>query len=405
MKKLVRKLKDTNKPLLFMTILYLIIGLVFIVSASSIISQLYFGNAFYYFINQSFFIILGTVASLILITCFKTKILSILGLKSDKASTFGIVFVIFIIIYIISKVAFNSNNDTFTINIGNRSVQVVEFIKLLTILFLSDAFYKWVNKEEHIKGDYLFPLLVASIPVIFIFIRGDKGSALVLALIVSIMVLFIPNVAKQKGFKIIKRLIVVFLILGFLVAIFAKYVLKYADDRIKDNYIVGRFMYADPCNSDSFKYQVCNGFIAIRNGGIKGLGIGESTQKYLYLPYSHTDFIFPIIVEETGVIFGSLIIVGYAIIAGIIFKISSQAYNFRGSLLCFGVGVFLLVHVFVNLGGALGLIPLTGIPLPLLSFGGTSVITMLISFSFVQMVNIETRERKSELKLKKAIGE
>ena len=177
-------------------------------------------------------------------------------------------------------------------------------------------------------------------------------------------------------------------------------------DENSNNYILNRLNYVNPCDryQKESGYQVCNGFIAIDNGGLTGVGIGNSTQKYLYLPASHTDFIFPIIVEELGVILSTLIIIGYMFIAYSIFDIATKCYNLRNSLICFGIGVYFLVHIFINLGGVLGLIPLTGIPLPLLSYGGSSLLAMFIAFSIVQRICAENKHIKRKKELKKIVG-
>ena len=123
---------------------------------------------------------------------------------------------------------------------------------------------------------------------------------------------------------------------------------------------------------------MCNGFIAIKNGGLFGLGFGNSTQKYLYLPEAHTDFIFPIICEELGSIVGAIIINGYGIMLWRILFIAKHANNVRNSIIAYGTFIYLALHILVNLLGVLALIPLTGVPLPLLSYGGSFTLNALI---------------------------
>ena len=138
------------------------------------------------------------------------------------------------------------------------------------------------------------------------------------------------------------------------------------------------------------------------NGGLFGVGIGNSVQKYMYLPASHTDFIFPIIVEEFGVISGIIIIIGYMAIAYFIFKVASNTYKLQNSLICYGVGIYFILHIFVNLCGVLGILPLTGVPLPFLSYGGSFCIVLLGSFGVIQRINIENMKERRERILKKS---
>ena len=109
-------------------------------------------------------------------------------------------------------------------------------------------------------------------------------------------------------------------------------------------------------------YQVCNGYIAIHNGGLFGVGLGASTQKYLYLPAAHTDFIFAIITEELGLIGGGCVLIAYIFLLFRILVIARNATNLRNSIIAFGTFAYILSHITINLGGLLAIIPLTGVP-------------------------------------------
>ena len=137
---------------------------------------------------------------------------------------------------------------------------------------------------------------------------------------------------------------------------------------------------------------------------IKGVGIGASVQKYLYLPASHTDFIFPIVVEELGAIVGVVIIIGYMYIIFLIFRVASSSYNLQNSIICYGIGINIMLHIFVNLGGVLGIIPLTGVPLPFLSYGGSFCLTTICSLAVVQRIHIENREEKKQREINKIVN-
>ena len=157
-----------------------------------------------------------------------------------------------------------------------------------------------------------------------------------------------------------------------------------------------RFQYKNPCSRyrEETGYQVCNGFIAIHNGGLLGKGLGNSTQKYLYLPESHTDFIFPIIVEELGLIAGIVIILGYAFMLYRILRIAKKSSTLNGAILCYGTFIYMLTHILINLLGILALIPLTGVPLPLLSYGGSFTINIIVMLFIVQRVSIENNNHE-----------
>jgi len=139
---------------------------------------------------------------------------------------------------------------------------------------------------------------------------------------------------------------------GILIAAVA---VMYSGTEVFKSYQMKRFEFKNPCSRyrEDTGYQVCNGFIAINNGGLFGVGLGNSSQKYLYLPESHTDFIFPIIVEELGSIVGSLIIIGYIVILYRILKIAKEAENIRLGVIAYGVFLYVLFHILINLLGIL----------------------------------------------------
>ena len=161
---------------------------------------------------------------------------------------------------------------------------------------------------------------------------------------------------------------------------------------------MSRFDFFNPCSKyETTGYQICNGFIALNDGGLFGLGIGKSKQKYSYIPEPHTDSIFAIIGEEHGAIKCSFIFLTYIFVLFRILKISTNATTLRGRYICLGIATYIFMHIFINLGGLFGIIPLTGVPLPFLSYGGTFAISLMCSLAVVQRVHIETKLEKFKL--------
>ena len=128
------------------------------------------------------------------------------------------------------------------------------------------------------------------------------------------------------------------------------------------------------------------------------LGIGKSKQKYSYIPEPHTDSAFAIIAEEYGIIRTIFIFIGYTVILQRLTSIASKASTLRGRYISVGVAAYIFAHIFINLGGMFGVIPLTGVPLPFLSYGGSFVLSLIISIFIVQRVNIETKNKKIKIK-------
>ena len=229
---------------------------------------------------------------------------------------------------------------------------------------------------------------------------GDYGSAAIMAALYALVFISVPSTKKDKFVTWTKRIACIGLIVCVLILKFGYLVIP--QKVLESDYRLNRLVYKSPCDryEDNSGYQVCNGYIAIDNGGMSGVGIGESVQKYLYLPASHTDFIFPIVVEELGTITGVLIIIGYMVIIFLVFKVAIECENLQNSIICYGIAIYFMLHIFVNLGGVLGIIPLTGVPLPFLSYGGSFCITVICSFAIVQRINMENLEEKRIKELK-----
>ena len=158
-----------------------------------------------------------------------------------------------------------------------------------------------------------------------------------------------------------------------------------------------RFDFTNPCSEEKFYTtgnQVCNSYIAFNNGDVWGKGLGNSTQKYLYLPESHTDFIFAIVVEELGMVLSTGIILLFVLLLARIIIIGKNSTSSRGSVICYGVAIYIFLHITINLLGIMGLLPLTGVPLPFLSYGGSFTFSLIFALSMVQRVAVETKMKK-----------
>ena len=264
------------------------------------------------------------------------------------------------------------------------------------IMFLA-SYYDY-NKE---KLDSIKILLIPLIPVLIIFatvaVQPDLGTAMIIALISFFMFFSLPM--PKKNMRKLRFVVLVLAVLG--IGIFALF-----GNKILKPYQKERFNFKDPCEryQQESGYQLCNSFIAFKNGGITGQGIGKSTQKYLYLPESYTDFIFPIIVEEWGAWLGALLIVLYLIIIYRLYSIARKSTNLYNSLLSYGICIYVLMHVTINLVGIMGLAPLTGVPLPFLSYGGSYAMSLMCALAVAERVSIESynKKQKKEKKLKNA---
>lgn len=371
-----------NKPLLFLSLGLLIFGLFMILSASSMESYVRYDKSPYeYFLRQGLFIIASLIASIIVI-----KIPTKTYARFEKV----ILVIPFILLAAVFLFGTEVNNAKSWLRFGPIRLQPSEFIKIIYIIYLA-VYYE--RNKDHLddKWTILFPIIMAMITFFIIAMQPDLGTATILAMLVGILFYAVPmpKVFKQYVNKLLVGGIV---LVAVLMIVTGGSILKpYQRDRLNFFYPCERYQ-------EQSGYQLCNSFIALKNGGLTGQGIGKSTQKYLYLPEGYTDFIFPIIVEEWGLFVGIAIIVLYFIVLYQIYKIAKAATNFRNSMIAYGVLAYMALHICVNLGGVLGLLPLTGVPLPFLSYGGSFCLSLMISLALVQRVSIETGLEKLKAK-------
>lgn len=363
--------------LLIIMIIYSIVGLIMIFSASSVSTVLrYHVPQYHFFLRQAIFLLASFILGFLIVIRFPTS-------KYKYIAPFAIVG---IIVALIGLFAYGqiTNNAQSWYDLGFFNLQPSEFSKSIIIVFLAVAYSRLEKKKVNNIYAFLIPVAICLFIAVLIALQPDFGTALIICGIVFFIFISIPYV-KQNFIKVLK--------IGVVCLVVAALALLYSGAEIFNSRQMKRFEFRNPCEryQEDTGYQVCNGFIAIHNGGLFGVGLGNSSQKYLYLPESHTDFIFPIIVEELGLLVGVLLIVGYMIMLWRILKIARAAENLRLSILAYGVFLYLLFHILINLLGILALIPLTGVPLPLLSYGGSFTINVVIMLFVVERVNIENK--------------
>ena len=384
MKKMLSKM---DRPLLFFTILYSVFGLIMILSASSVSAVLrYHVSTYYFFIRQLLFIIVSFAIGIV-----------ILKLPTSKYKYFTPFLVLGILaalagLFIYGRI---SNGAQSWYKIGFFNLQPTEFAKSIIIIYMAVFYDRILKKKNTNVYNYLIPIAVAIVMFLLICMQPDFGGAVILAGITFLIFIILP--IEKNNFTRLLKFLGIALIIGGIVFI------NSGNDFFNETQMA-RFKFKEPCKryKEDTGYQVCNGFIAMHNGGLFGVGLGNSTQKYLYLPEAHTDFIFAIIVEELGLIFGILVILGYLYILYRILRVAKKSYTLRGSILAYGTFALIFMHLLINFLGSLAVIPLTGVPLPLLSYGGSFTINIIMMLFVVQRVSIENNiaREKQEMVLK-----
>ena len=382
MKNVINCLKKVDKILLICSLILFVFGLLMVFSASNVTSAAKLNNPYHYFYFQLLFLVVGLILGFISISFFSTK--------SYGKISWGLmlVFMATLIGVLIYGRVTNDAKSWLPLFAGIK-FQPSEFAKVTTIVWVSYLCCGIKNLKKWVR--YTLIGLLVGINAILIMMEPDFGTAIIYLFIVFMMILALSFNKK------VKLWIVVSIIVGCcgIVLLFTN---KSMQEKFARQY--NRFVdFGNPCSEEKFYTsgnQLCNGYIAINNGNWKGLGLGDSTQKYLYLPEAYTDFIFAIIVEELGFIGGTITLIVMFICLWRIYVIGRNAPDPYGRLVCYGIFWYLLLHIIINLGGVFGLIPLTGVPLPFLSYGGSFMICTIMALSMVQRINIETRIEKDK---------
>lgn len=377
------KFKNMDKFLFILILIYTILGLVMVFSASSMTAVLEYGQSeSYFFVRQLFFVVLAYIAGFIILF-MPNKLINLFKSMSKIIAYVAIGILLFTLFF-----GKTINGATSWFQLGPITIQPSEFVKTMTILFIAFAFR---NPMKMFKGyKFLMPFVYGVICVALIAAQPDLGTAMILAVICFFMFLSLP--LKDKNYSKLKIVAGTGAIICGCLFFFGSDILK----NVLTDEQLSRLTYTNPCTRYSEKtgYQVCNGFIAMNNGGLFGAGLGNSKQKYLYLPEAYSDFIFPIVVEELGGIVASLIIVGFVVMLFRILKIAREAETLTGSLLAYGTFSLITAHLLINLLGVLAIIPLTGVPLPFLSSGGSFALNLIILLFITERVCIESKTRK-----------
>lgn len=261
------------------------------------------------------------------------------------------------------------------------SFQPSEFMKLSLILSLSSYYSDLSSYELREAKSHLIPFLMTAVPTVIILKQPDLGTAMLL-LGVGVGMIFLAGFPTKKF---------VWSVVGFLgiCPVGWHFLHDYQKNRILN--------FIDP-NRDPFGtgYHILQSRIAIGSGHVFGKGLFHGTQSSLnFLPEKHTDFIFTTISEELGFVGAVLIILLFAGLIYFFFWIGNESKSRFSRYLSFGLGLILFLHVFINIGMVLGILPVVGVPLPFLSYGGSSLITFMISCGLIISMSAKARGERN----------
>ncbi|WP_216830872.1 stage V sporulation protein E [Alkalihalobacterium elongatum] len=342
--------------LLIATIALLTIGVIMVYSASAVWAQYKFDDSFFFAKRQIFFAGAGVAAMLFIMNVDYWT-----WRKWSKVLL--IICFILLIIVLIPGVGLVRGGARSWLGVGAFSIQPSEFMKMAMIAFLAKYLSENQKKITSLKQGLIPSLSLVMLAFGLIMMQPDLGTGAVMVGTCVIMI-FVSGarIAHFVGLALIG-------VAGF-VALIAS-----APYRIKR---ITSFLdpWSDPLGSG---FQIIQSLYAIGPGGLLGLGLGESRQKYFYLPEPQTDFIFAILTEELGFIGGAVVIFLFGILLWRGIRVALGAPDLFGSFLAVGIISMVAIQVMINIGVVTGLMPVTGITLPFLSYGGSSLTLMLVA--------------------------
>ena len=353
-------MKKLDTPLLIGVILISLLGLLMIYSSSYVWAEYKFNDPYKFIKTQSFFLLIGYLLMLIVSKIDYTK-------YQNKSNLIFLGCFILLILVLIPGIGTVRNGSRSWFGIGGFGIQPSEFTKLGLIIFTSKYLSKNEKQLKNIKKGVLPILLILILVFGLIMLQPDFGTGVIIVVTI-IVLLFISGVPMNFFIKIG--------ILGLLGIVALIIVAPYRMKRIVS------FLnpWSDPLGSG---FQIIQSLYAIGPSGLLGKGLGNSIQKHFYLPEPQTDFIFAIISEELGILGIILVASLFILIIYRGFSISIKCNDKFGKYISFGITFGLAFQALLNLMVVVGLIPVTGVTLPFLSYGGSSLLITLISIGIL----------------------
>ena len=360
--------------LLSAVLLLLFIGLIMMGSASISIAEKQLSDPFYYIWRQSAFIFVALVLSLgVLHTPIR-----VWAVLSPYMLAFGMVLLFLVLIF-----GNQINGSTRWFDLGLFNIQPSELVKLFVVLFMAGYLVRRENEVRTTVKGFLKPMLMVGFVGVLLLLEPDFGASVVIAATVLGM-MFLGGVRIWQ--------------FGVLVLVMSSSLAMLAFSSPERMERITSFVnpWDDPFDSD---FQLTQALIAFGRGEMSGVGLGASVQKLFYLPEAHTDFLFAVISEELGLLGGLMIIVLFTIVVVRALQIGHMALangDKYAGYAAFGIGMLIGVQAYINIGVNMGVLPTKGLTLPLMSYGGSSIVATCLACALLLRISHE-HFRENEL--------
>ena len=358
------------------------LGIVMVLSASSVVSLQQTGSTYSIFFKQLLFFAVS-VAILLLVSHWKTQIW-------DRVTRLSLLLSISVLcLPLVPGLKLTVNGNTNWIHFGGFTMQPSEFAKIGLILWCAGQLRKFDETVEHRSAlRHISFVLVGTVPVLALILKGgDLGTTVIILGIISTM-LFVSGLPVRH-----------FIVLGALAVLGVVGMVAVAPYRLH------RFAAVlNPFAPSVYKlagWQPAHSVMGLASGGLFGVGLGASRQKWGNLSEAHTDFIFSVVGEELGLLGTLVVLFLYAALIYGIFRTAMQTKDLFARYACAGIGAWLMMQVIVNIGSDIGVLPVVGVTLPFISYGGSSLIANFLGIGYVLNVSRRDPRVKSAIKSRK----
>lgn len=348
------------------------LGLVMVASASVGVADRNFSNPFYYLQRQLVFVVIGLMVAALV---YRIRLV-----QWEKSGVALLGFALFLLVLVlIPGVGKTVNGSTRWISLGIINLQVSEVVKLFLLIYVAGYLVRHGEEVRTSLRGFIKPMLMVGLAGLLLLLEPDFGSTVVIMGTVLAMT-FLAGVR----FVQFASFMVLFGVSALMLIVSSPYRMERLTSFMNP--------WADPFDTG---FQLTQSLIAIGTGGWWGTGLGGSVQKLFYLPESHTDFLFAVLSEEFGFVGVCFVILMFTILFFRIFKIGLQAEksgNRFAAYLAYGIGVWLALQAVINMGVNMGLMPTKGLTLPLMSYGGSSLIVCCMAIGLLLRIHCECGE-------------
>ena len=344
-------------------------GLVMVYSASEALGYLWFENANYFFERQLMGMALGVLTLVILARTDYHRFRRL-------TPALGLCMLALLVLVLVPHVGTQANGARRWFTIGPLSVQPSAIAILVAVLFFSRWLVDRAPAIRTLRGVRDYGLLIGVL-LALVLLERDLGSSIIIAG-TALALLALGGVRKRH----LLALLGIVMIGGYLLVT----LVSYRSSRLTN--------FTHPCDDPlNTGFQACQALYALGSGGLSGVGLGNSVQKFQWLPEAHTDFIFAIIGEELGLVGTVSVVLAFTLLLWRGVRASLRAPDAYGALLAGGITAWIGIQAFVNIGAVTGVIPTTGIPLPFISYGGTSLAVTLAGVGILCNVSAQGRRQ------------